>query len=62
LQIIATTVIAQNTGSAIAGAIDAAISEGFSGSLVTPNGGGIRFNFVDADQPQVATVAGILRA
>nr|WP_028161670.1 Ig-like domain repeat protein [Bradyrhizobium elkanii] len=58
LQIIATKTVAQNSGAAIAGAIDTAISEGFSdgGSLVSPSGGSIRFNFsADPDQPQAAT-------
>lgn len=58
LQVIATKVVAQNSGAAITGAIDTAISEGFSdgGNLVTPSGGGIRFNFsADPDQPQAAT-------
>jgi hypothetical protein len=47
LQALATPVIAQNSGAAISGAIDAAISEGFSdgGTLVTPSGSGVRFNF-----------------
>ncbi|WP_441245065.1 Ig-like domain repeat protein [Tardiphaga sp. 768_D3_N2_1] len=58
LQVIATKVVAQNSGAVITGAIDTAISEGFSdgGNLVTPSGGGIRFNFsADPDQPQAAT-------
>lgn len=58
LQIIATKTVAQNSGAAIAGAIDTAISEGFSdgGRLVSPSGGSIRFNFsADPDQPQAAT-------
>jgi hypothetical protein len=47
MQALATPVIAQNSGAAISGAIDAAISEGFSdgGTLVTPSGSGVRFNF-----------------
>lgn len=58
LQVIATRTVAQNSGAAIAGAIDAAISEGFNdgGNLITPGGGGIRFNFsADPDHPQAAT-------
>jgi hypothetical protein len=58
LQVIATKTVAQNSGAAIAGALDAAISEGFNdgGNLITPGGGGIRFNFsADPDQPQAAT-------
>jgi hypothetical protein len=58
LQVIATKTVAQNSGAAIAGAIDAAISDGFNdgGNLITPAGGGIRFNFsADPDQPQAAT-------
>ncbi|WP_143198663.1 Ig-like domain repeat protein [Bradyrhizobium sp. AS23.2] len=56
LQVIATKTVAQNSGAAIAGAIDTAISEGFNdgGSLVTPSAGGIRFNF-SADPDQAAT-------
>jgi hypothetical protein len=47
MQALAAPVIAQNSGAAISGAIDAAISEGFadSGTLVTPSGSGVRFNF-----------------
>ena len=47
LQALATPVVAQNSGAAISGAIDAAISEGFSdsGTLVTPSSSGVRFNF-----------------
>ncbi|UGV29152.1 autotransporter domain-containing protein [Rhodopseudomonas boonkerdii] len=58
LQIIATKTVAQNSGAAIAGAIDTAISEGFNdgGSLISPSGSSIRFNFsADPDQPQAAT-------
>lgn len=58
LQVIATRTVAQNSGAAIAGAIDAAISEGFNdgGNLIAPGGGGIRFNSsADPDQPQAAT-------
>jgi Bacterial Ig-like domain (group 3)/Autotransporter beta-domain len=47
MQALAAPVIAQNSGAAISGAIDAAITEGFSdnGTLVTPSGSGVRFNF-----------------
>lgn len=47
LQIIGTKVAAQTSGAAISGAIDAAISEGFSGGggLITPSGTGMRLNF-----------------
>lgn len=58
LQVIATKTVAQNSGAAIAGAVDAAISEGFSdgGDPITPGGGGIRFNFsADPDQRAAAT-------
>jgi hypothetical protein len=54
LQIVATKTVAQTSGSAISGAIDTAISEGFSnggGPLTTPSAGGVRFNFsADPDQ------------
>ncbi len=48
LQAMATPVVSQFSGQAISGAIDNAISEGFSdggGSLVAPNNSGIHFNF-----------------
>ncbi|PDT74658.1 hypothetical protein CO675_24730 [Bradyrhizobium sp. C9] len=47
LQIDITKLVAQNSGQAISGAIDNAISEGFSedGSFMTPGGAGMRFNF-----------------
>jgi hypothetical protein len=57
MQIMATKLVAENSGSAIEGTIDAAISEGFNGGdkLIAPGGGGIRFNFSgDSDQPQAA--------
>jgi outer membrane autotransporter protein len=57
LQVAVTKVVAQNSGQAIAGAIDTAITDGFSdgGGLVTPNGAGLRFNFsADPDQPGAA--------
>jgi len=57
LQVAATKMVAQNSGQAIAGAIDNAITDGFSdgGGLVTPGGNGLRFNFsADPDQPAAA--------
>ncbi|WP_244522072.1 Ig-like domain repeat protein [Bradyrhizobium embrapense] len=47
LQIDITKLVAQNSGQAISGAIDNAISDGFSegGSFMTPSGAGMRFNF-----------------
>ncbi|WMT72491.1 Ig-like domain repeat protein [Bradyrhizobium sp. Ash2021] len=57
LQVAVTKVVAQNSGQAIAGAIDTAITDGFSdgGGLVTPSGTGLRFNFsADPDQPGAA--------
>ncbi len=59
MQVLAAPVIAQNSGAAISGAIDAAISEGFSdgGALMTPSGSGVRFNFSadPDDKPANAT-------
>jgi uncharacterized repeat protein (TIGR01451 family) len=58
MQIAATTVVADNSGQAIAGAIDDAIQEGFDGggTLMTPSGTGVRFNFAaDADQPSATS-------
>ncbi|MEW6644196.1 MAG: putative Ig domain-containing protein [Pseudomonadota bacterium] len=59
LQVNVTRVIAQNSGQAISGAIDSAISEGFSdggGSFITPSGMGMRFNFAaDLDQTQATS-------
>jgi uncharacterized repeat protein (TIGR01451 family) len=57
LQVAVTQMVAQNSGQAIAGAIDTAITDGFSagGGLVTPSGTGLRFNFsADPDQPGAA--------
>lgn len=47
MQALVAPVVAQNSGAAISGAVDAAISEAFSGggALVTPSGSGVRFNF-----------------
>jgi len=58
LQINTTKVVAQNSGQAISGAIDTAISEGFSdgGQYITPGAGGFRVNFAatpdDDDAPK----------
>jgi Bacterial Ig-like domain (group 3) len=57
LQVAVTKVVAQNSGQSIAGAIDAAITDGFNGGggLVAPSGTGLRFNFsADPDQPRAA--------
>lgn len=56
LQLNVTQLVAQESGQAIAGAIDGAISDGFSddgGSFATPNGTGMHFNF--AADPDAAT-------
>jgi hypothetical protein len=47
LQLNVTKLVSQNSGQAISGAIDGAISEGFSedGIFVTPGPSGVRFNF-----------------
>lgn len=61
LQAMATPMVSQFSGQAISGAIDNAISEGFSdggGSLVTPNNSGIRFNFSadgNGDDPKTSS-------
>jgi uncharacterized repeat protein (TIGR01451 family) len=57
LQILATPVEAQVSGQAFSGAVQSAISEGFSGggALISPNGSGVRFNFAaDPEQAQAA--------
>jgi Autotransporter beta-domain/Bacterial Ig-like domain (group 3)/Putative Ig domain/IPT/TIG domain len=54
MQVAVTRVVSQTSGQAIAGSIDQAITDGFNdgGVLVTPSGGGLRFNFsADPDQP-----------
>lgn len=53
LQVNVSKVVAQNSGQAISGAIDTAISEGFSdgGQFMTPTGTGMRFNFSADAQP-----------
>jgi hypothetical protein len=58
LQILVTPLEAQVSGQAISGAINSAITEGFSegGAFVTPNGSGVRFNF--AADPNAAQAAG----
>jgi hypothetical protein len=58
MQLLASNVVAQNSGQAISGAVDNAISDGFNdgGSLVTPSGNGLRFNFAaDPDQASAAS-------
>ena len=53
LQVAVTPIVAQSSGQAITGAIDSAISEGFSDSqqLISPSGSGFRFNFTaDTDR------------
>ncbi|EGP06553.1 hypothetical protein CSIRO_3809 [Bradyrhizobiaceae bacterium SG-6C] len=60
LQAMATPMVSQFSGQAISGAIDNAISEGFSdggGSLVAPNNSGIRFNFSadSSDDPKASS-------
>jgi hypothetical protein len=59
LQAMVTPMVSQFSGQAISGAIDNAISEGFSdgdGSLVAPNAYGIRFNFSadSSDDPKAS--------
>ena len=63
MQLVAAPVIAQNSGQAIAGAIDNAISDGFSGggNLVAPSGSGIRFNF-SADPDDAKSSGGAANA
>jgi hypothetical protein len=63
MQVLAAPVEAQASGQAISGAVDAAISEGFSdgGMLVTPDGNGVRFNFAaDPDAKPTETVAHVI--
>ena len=53
LQLAVTKVEAQASGAAFQGAVDGAISDGFSdggGSLIAPNGGGLHFNFTAEPQ------------
>ncbi len=59
LQVLAAPVAAQISGQAISGAVDSAITEGFSGggAFVTPSAAGIRFNFAadpDSKPTQIA--------
>jgi uncharacterized repeat protein (TIGR01451 family) len=58
LQVLVTPTVAQVSGQAISGAVDGAITEGFSegGTLVAPRGSSVRFNF-SADPGAVATDA-----
>ena len=65
LQLNVTKVVAQNSGQAISGAIDGAISEGFSenGIFIAPGPSGVRFNFAadqddEADQTRTAVASG----
>lgn len=56
MQVLAAPVAAQASGQAIAGAVDAAITEGFSeggGAFITPSSTGTRFNF--AADPETRT-------
>ena len=58
LQVLVTPMVSQISGQAISGAVDSAISEGFSGggTFATPSAGGVRFNFAaDPDASAVAT-------
>lgn len=60
MQVLATPVAAQTSGMAISGAVDNAIAEGFGdgGALVTPNAGGVRFNFAaDPDGKPASSAA-----
>jgi Bacterial Ig-like domain (group 3)/Autotransporter beta-domain/IPT/TIG domain len=56
MQVLATTVVAQNSGQAISGAVDAAIADGFNdgGNFVAPAGGGLHFNFTSDPEEQPA--------
>jgi hypothetical protein len=62
LQVLVTPMVAQQSGQAISGAVDSAISEAFSdgGALVSPNGNGVRFNF--AADPDARAADGAPRA
>ena len=59
LQVLVTPLIAQQSGAAISGAVDSAISEAFSdgGALVAPSGSGVRFNFATDPDAQKADSA-----
>jgi hypothetical protein len=59
LQALVTPMVAQASGQAISGAVDSAISEGFSGggAFATPSAGGVRFNFAADPEASVATAA-----
>jgi uncharacterized repeat protein (TIGR01451 family) len=61
MQLLATPAIAQTSGQAIAGAVNTAITEGFSGggAFIAPSGSGIRFNFAadPEDRPEDAVAA-----
>jgi len=62
LQVLVTPMVAQQSGQAISGAVDSAISEAFGGggALVSPSGNGVRFNF--AADPEVRAADGAPRA
>jgi hypothetical protein len=59
LQLAGTKLEAQGSGQAISGAIDTAISEGFSGgNLITPSGEGLHFNFAAEPHENALAPAG----
>jgi Autotransporter beta-domain/Bacterial Ig-like domain (group 3) len=62
LQKLAAPVVAQNSGQAISGAVDSAITEGFAdgGTFVTPGASGIRFNFAADPEAQGEQTASTL--
>ena len=63
LQLAATKVVGQNSGQAITGSIDDAITDGFGdgGNQVTPAGTGLHVNFAaDPDQPGATDGTGVL--
>ncbi|NVO12427.1 MAG: autotransporter domain-containing protein [Rhodoplanes sp.] len=59
MQIVATKTVSQISGQAVSGAIDGAISDGFSDNpqLVTPSGNGLRFNFAVDEGGDTRTVS-----
>jgi hypothetical protein len=54
MQVLATVVVAQNSGQAISGAVDSAIADGFAdgGSFMSPSGNGMHFNFTSDPEAQ----------
>ena len=56
MQVLATVVVAQNSGQAISGAVDSAIADGFAdgGSFMSPSGNGMHFNFTSDPEAQGA--------